>query len=237
MSQTLDTKEGALSRGSEPVLLRACHCCGKVHRIETEHADAMREGEDRDSVVFGCTRCGTKIARLVDLVGNGGDATHDRGLQRTAAAALAALLLFPAAVFLPILEIEKLGHRYASSIVGGIVELYAQGSWFVATIILLFSIVLPVFKLLTLLELCWLRWLEHHHRAWAYRILEFSGRWSMLDVMLLAFLVMLVKLAGLVEFHVGPAVVAFALCVAMNMIASMVFDPHSIWGEESIVTI
>lgn len=235
MSQTLDTKEGASLRVSDPVLLRACHCCGKVHRIEAGHADATRDGEDLESVVFRCTRCGTKIARLADVVGDGGYASQDRGLQRTAAAALAALLLFPAAVFLPILEIEKLGHRYASSIVGGIVELYAHGSWFVATIILLFSIVLPVFKLLMLLELCWLRWLEHHHRAWAYRILEFSGRWSMLDVMLLAFLVMLVKLAGLVEFHVGPAVVAFALCVAMNMIASMVFDPHSIWGEESTV--
>lgn len=224
-----------MSQTSEQVLLRACHCCGKVHRITMDSSSRLSEGEDVESVVFSCTRCGTKIARLVDFVGDGGDASQDWGLQRTAAAALAALLLFPAAVFLPILEIEKLGHRYASSIVGGIVELYAHGSWFVATVILLFSIVLPVFKLLMLLELCWLRWLEHHHRAWAYRILEFSGRWSMLDVMLLAFLVMLVKLAGLVEFHVGPAVVAFALCVAMNMIASMVFDPHSIWGEDKTV--
>lgn len=224
-----------MSQTSEQVLLRACHCCGKVHRITMDSSSRLSEGEDVESVVFSCTRCGTKIARLVDFVGDGVDASQDWGLQRTAAAALAALLLFPAAVFLPILEIEKLGHRYASSIVGGIVELYAHGSWFVATIILLFSIVLPVFKLLMLLELCWLRWLEHHHRAWAYRILEFSGRWSMLDVMLLAFLVMLVKLAGLVEFHVGPAVVAFALCVAMNMIASMVFDPHSIWGEDKTV--
>ncbi len=224
-----------MSQTSEQVLLRACHCCGKVHRITMDSSSRLSEGEDVESVVFSCTRCGTKIARLVDFVGDGGDASQDWGLQRTAAAALAALILFPAAVFLPILEIEKLGHRYASSIVGGIVELYAHGSWFVATVILLFSIVLPVFKLLMLLELCWLRWLEHHHRAWAYRILEFSGRWSMLDVMLLAFLVMLVKLAGLVEFHVGPAVVAFALCVAMNMIASMVFDPHSIWGEDKTV--
>jgi hypothetical protein len=130
-----------------------------------------------------------------------------------------------------LLEIEKLGHRYHSSIVGGIIELYEQGSWFVATIIFAFSIVLPAMKLATLLELCWLKWLEHHHRAWAYRIIEFSGRWSMLDVMLLAFLVMLVKLSGLVEFHVGPAVIAFAGCVAMSMIASMTFDPHSIWGD------
>ena len=197
------------------VQYKACHCCGLVHRLP---GPALIE-----STRYVCTRCGTAIST---------GSNSRRSLQRTAAAALAALLLFPAAIFLPILEIEKLGHTYTSSIVGGIVELYEHGSWFVATVILLFSIVLPVFKLVMLLELCWLRWLEQHHRAWAYRALEFSGRWSMLDVMLLAFLVMLVKLSGLVEFHVGPAVIAFAACVAMNMIASMVFDPHSIWGEE-----
>jgi len=193
--------------------LKACHCCGQVHRLIN--------GSD-STLAYACSRCGTTIANA---------ARSQRSSQRTAAAAMAALLLFPAAIFLPILEIEKLGHRYHSSIVGGIFELYAQGSWFVATIILAFSIVLPIIKLVTLLELCWFRWLEHHHRATAYRIIEFSGRWSMLDVMLLAFLVMLVKLSGIVEFQVGPAVVAFAGCVAMSMIASMLFDPHSIWGE------
>jgi paraquat-inducible protein A len=193
--------------------LKACHCCGRVHRIGVDRSDAIGHA---------CTRCGTTI-----WVAH----RSQRSSQRTAAAATAALLLFPAAIFLPILEIEKLGHRYRSSIVGGIVELYAQGSWFVATIIFAFSIVLPILKLVTLLELCLLRWLEHHHRAWAYRMIEFSGRWSMLDVMLLAFLVMLVKLSGIVEFHVGPAVIAFAGCVAMSMIASMLFDPHSIWGD------
>ena len=142
------------------------------------------------------------------------------------------MLLFPAAIVLPILEIEKLGHHYTSSILGGIIELYHEGSLIIATIILLFSIVLPVAKLLTLLELCWFRWLEHHHRSWAYRVIEFSGRWSMMDVMLLAFLVMLIKLSGMVEFHIGPAAVAFAGCVVMCMIASMSFDPHSIWEED-----
>lgn len=193
--------------------LKACHCCGKVHRLSDDHSP---------TTAYSCTRCGTMISNPSREQGSS---------QRTAAAALAALILFPAAIFLPILEIEKLGHRYRSSIVGGIIELYSQGSWFVATVIFAFSIVLPLLKLATLLELCWLRWLEHHHRAWAYRIIEFSGRWSMLDVMLLAFLVMLVKLSGIVEFHVGPAVVAFAGCVAMSMIASMLFNPHSIWGD------
>jgi paraquat-inducible protein A len=58
------------------------------------------------------------------------------------------------------------------------------------------------------------------------------GRWSMMDVLLLAFLVMLVKLGSLVEFHFGPAVVAFVMCVGLSMLASLCFDPHAIWDEE-----
>ena len=196
--------------------LKACHCCGLIQRVGTLQPDRIDT----------CPRCGTWI----DRAGERGNSQ-----QRTAAAALGALVLFPAAVSLPILEIEKLGHRTTSSILGGIVELFLSGSWFIGGVILLFSIVLPLTKLVTLFELCWLRWFERHHRAWAYRLIEFSGRWSMMDVMLLAFLVMLVKLSGLVEFHIGPAAVAFSLCVAMSMIASMSFDPHSIWNEKDAI--
>lgn len=204
-----DLQEGPIGNPT----LKACHCCGLIQRV----------GPQQPGMVDSCPRCGTWI-----------DRAGDRGSsqQRTAAAALGALVLFPAAVSLPILEIEKLGHRTTSSILGGIVELFLSGSWFIGGVILLFSIVLPLTKLITLFELCWLRWFERHHRAWAYRLIEFSGRWSMMDVMLLAFLVMLVKLSGLVEFHIGPAAVAFSLCVAMSMIASMSFDPHSIWNEK-----
>ena len=61
--------------------------------------------------------------------------------------------------------------------------------------------------------------------------MEFVGKWSMMDVMLLAFMVMLVKLGSMVQFHFGPAVWAFVLCVAMSMLASICFDPHTIWDD------
>jgi paraquat-inducible protein A len=65
-----------------------------------------------------------------------------------------------------------------------------------------------------------------------YRAMELLGKWSMMDVMLLALLVMLVKLGGLVQFQLGPAVIAFVCCVAMSLAASLLFDPHAIWREE-----
>lgn len=152
--------------------------------------------------------------------------------NRVAAFTLAALALFPAAVLLPILEVQRLGHHHRSSILGGIWDLFAHGSYFVGAVILIFSILLPLGKLLAMLELTWLCSLEEKHRARTYRWMEIAGKWSMMDVMLLALLVMLVKLSGLVEFHFGPAVIAFSLCVAFSLIATLSFDPHAIWESE-----
>lgn len=166
-------------------------------------------------------RCGATVAR----------ADPHLASRRTAAAAVGALCLYLPAVALPMLEIERLGHRHSSSLITGTWELLLHGSWFVGLVVLLFSIVFPLVKILLLLELSLVGLLERRHRALTYRLMERAGKWSMLDVLLLAFMVMLVKLGSLVEFHLGPAVVAFVGCVAMSMIASLAFDPHSIWDD------
>ena len=151
--------------------------------------------------------------------------------SRTAAAAVAAFVLFWPAVLCPILQIERLGHHSESSILSGTLELIRHGSWLVGGVVLLFSVIFPLTKIVLLLELSLLEILHARHKAFTLRLMEHVGKWSMMDVMLLAFLVMLVKLGNLVEFHFGPAVVAFILCVAMSMIASLSFDPHAIWEE------
>jgi len=132
---------------------------------------------------------------------------------------------------LPILEIERLGHRTTSSILSGTIQLLRDGSWFVGGVVLLFSIIFPLAKIVLLLELSLLGVLRRRHKAITYRVMEYTGKWSMMDVMLLSFLVMLVKLGSLVEFKIGPAVLAFVLCVGMNILASTFFDPHAIWEE------
>ncbi len=145
---------------------------------------------------------------------------------------MGAFILFWPAVLLPILEVEKLGHRSTSSVLSGTLELLSHGSWFVGGIVFLFSIVFPLTKIVMLMELSLLRLCHKRFRSWTYRIMEHAGKWSMMDVMLLAFLVMLIKLGSLVQFQFGPAVIAFILCVAMSMLASMSFDPHAIWQDD-----
>lgn len=192
---------------------RACHCCGQIHELPS----GLHLGQKAE-----CVRCGTRIS----LPG-----CRRLTASRTAAAATGAFVLFWPAVLCPILEIEKLGVRQQSSVLGGIIDLLKHGSWFVGGVILLFSIVFPLTKILLLLELSLLEFLHRRHKALTLRLMEHVGKWSMMDVMLLALLVMLVKLGNLVEFHFGPAVVAFVLCVAMSMLASLSFDPHAIWED------
>lgn len=193
--------------------LRACHCCGLIHRVPPLN----------HSQIATCTRCRATIQRA-----SGGRLAA----SRTAATALGAFILFWPATLLPILELERLGHHSESSLLFGTIDLLKHGDWFVGIIVLVFSIIFPLVKIVMLLELSLLGLLQRRHKALTYRVMEYAGKWSMMDVMLLAFLVMLVKLGDLVEFNFGPAVVAFVLCVAMSMIASMSFDPHAIWEEQ-----
>ena len=153
--------------------------------------------------------------------------------SRTAAAAIGAFILFWPAILLPILEIEQLGIKSKSSLLGGTFDLFRHGNYFVGFVVFVFSVVFPLTKIVLLLELSYLELLHRKHKAFTLRVMEHLGKWSMMDVMLLAFMVMIVKLGDMVEFHFGPAIVAFALCVGMSMIASISFDPHAIWEEES----
>ena len=191
---------------------RACHCCGLVHRLPE-----LRHGK-----MAVCSRCETTIYRV---------RPDGRRTLPTAAAALGAFILYWPAILLPILDIERLGHHHESSIVTGTIQLLSEGSWFVGIVVLLFSIVFPLCKILMLLELSVLGLFHRKHRALTYRLMESAGKWSMMDVLLLAFLVMLVKVGSLVQFRIGPAVFAFVLCVAMSMLASLMFDPHGIWED------
>ncbi|MEM9413068.1 MAG: paraquat-inducible protein A [Planctomycetota bacterium] len=159
-----------------------------------------------------------------------------KSASRTAAAATGAFILFWPAILLPILQIEKLGNRSESSLLGGIVDLFQHGNYFVGGIVFLFSILFPLVKIVALLELSLFEILSREHKAATLRLMEHVGKWSMMDVMLLAFLVMLVKLGDLVEFHFGPAVFAFVFCVAMSMVASLSFDPHGIWDDDDLPT-
>lgn len=211
------------------IRLKACHCCGLVHRLPVVNIPPHDPAHETDDALPGggyrlrCTRCGTTIA----------GSANERAISRTMAFALAALLLYPLAVNLPVMKLERLGHTHTASIWGGTIDLLAAGEWFVGLVVLICSVVLPLLKLAGLLTICLgQRFLSEHRRAFTYRIIEWTGRWGMVDVLLVAILVAAVKLGDIVHITPGPGVIAFAIVVALSLIAAASFDPHAIWEDQ-----
>ncbi len=111
--------------------------------------------------------------------------------------------------------------------------LLTSGQWFVGAIVFLCSVLLPLGKLGALFILSRDQVaLRAHHRAWTYRFVEWTGRFGMLDVLLVAILVAVMKLGSVVTIRPGPAAVAFTCCVLLSLLASSLFDPHSLWEDE-----
>jgi paraquat-inducible protein A len=198
----------------EALAIRTCPCCGMAQHLPSVPV-RMRAV---------CVRCHTPLRPR---------STRAASNTRAGAIALAALVLYPLAVSLPMLEVQKLGHRSESSILDGIVALMADGQVIVGLIILLCSVIIPLTKLISLLTLSMGGLGMHrHHQAMTYRLIEWTGRWGMLDVVLVSILVALIKLGSSMEVKPGPAALAFTLCVVLSLLATACFDPHSLWEDE-----
>jgi uncharacterized paraquat-inducible protein A len=150
-------------------------------------------------------------------------------------AATVALAVAPAALLLPVMRIERLGQRHESSILGAIIDLFRHGNVGLGLVILGFSVVLPVAKLSGLLVLLaprlWRGVGSPIRQRWIYEAVEFSGRWGMVDVLLVAVLVAIVKLGDLVEVSSGPGLVAFVVMVLGSLVAGLSIHPHHLWDQ------
>lgn len=190
--------------------LIVCHACGTVWRDAAE-GDA-------------CARCGAVL--------------HKRkvsSIQRTWAFLIAACVLYIPANLLPVMITTTLLDEQRDTILSGIVYFWTSGAWGLALVVFVASFLVPLFKLtaLTLMVLSaqnrstW-RLLQ---RARLYRIVEFIGRWSMLDVFVVALLAGLVQIHGFATITAGPGVGAFGAVVVLTMLASLSFDPRLAWDH------
>ncbi len=192
--------------------LRACHCCGLAQWVHPSPPKVR-------SV---CPRCRTAFRSAA-----GG--RRRNGWARTAA--VSALLLYPLGIFLPVLEIERFGHASASSIWAGALSLLSHGEVLVGAAVFLCSVILPMVKLLGLVAIASVprRLGTQALRARLWKTIEWVGRWGMLDVLLVALLISILKLGDLVEVHPGPGLIAFTAMVVLSLISSALFDPHALW--------
>ncbi|EKV32808.1 Paraquat-inducible protein A [Caenispirillum salinarum AK4] len=127
-----------------------------------------------------------------------------------------ALVLLGLGIGLPLLHIDRLWLFTDSvSLWQAIVTLYSEGEPFLAVVLTAFSIVFPVLKLIGVL---W-AWRRPSPRMAA--VVDGLGKWSMMDVLVVALLIVTLKGSGLVNAASAPGVYCFAAAVLLSMIAGM----------------
>lgn len=156
-----------------------------------------------------------------------------QSLSRTWAWLLTAVFFYIPANFLPVMTVASLGHNQSDTILSGVMHLLEGGMWPLALIVFVASIFVPVLKLTVLV---WLLISVQARSSWRpedrtryYRITEFVGRWSMVDIFVIAILTALVQFGELAHIEVGSGSIAFAMVVIFTMLAANSFDPRLIW--------
>lgn len=189
--------------------LVGCVQCGRVHRPDVDI----------------CDRCGAVLS-----------APDVRSLQRVWAWLLAGLIVYVPANLFPMLRTSMLGSTTDSTIYGGVVDLVHHGSYGIASIVFIASIVIPCCKFAAIIFLALtvqrkVR-MSAHARHKLYEVVEFIGRWSMIDVFVVAILSSLVQLDFAASINPGIAAVSFAMSVAFTMISAESFDARLIWNAD-----
>ena len=204
---------GAHVRTGREAGLLLCRSCHKVTPLA-----AVQEGRTN------CPRCG-EILHM----------RKQNSIDRSWALIVTAVLLTLPANLLPIMSVSRLGRVTESTIIDGIILFFQGGSYGIGLIILTASVLVPLFKIIgmTLILISihnrrttWLR-----HKTLMFRFIQFVGRWSMLDIFVIALLCSLVRFGTLSAVDTAPAALYFSAVVLCTMFAAISFDPRLLWDS------
>jgi len=171
-----------------------------------------------------CGRCGKRLV-----------SRDPSSFSRVWAWWAAGLMAYVPANTYPMMVTRTIFGTSESTIVGGAVELAHYGAWAVAFVVLFASVAIPVAKFAAIAVLA-----LSVQRGWAmsgtrrmqlYELVEFIGRWSMIDVFVVAVTASLVQFSVFAQINPGPAAAAFALSVIFTMLSARAFDSRTIWDS------
>ena len=190
----------------------------------------------RRAGVVGCTHCARVWPTGTERCGRCGARIVSRdasSLSRVWAWWAAGLLAYIPANIYPMLITTTLFRDLESTIIGGAVELASYGAWGVASVILVASVLIPALKFFAIaylaLSVSYGASMSASHRYVIYEVVEFIGRWSMIDVFVVAILSSLVQVSVVASINPGMAALAFALSVIFTMMSARSFDSRLIW--------
>jgi paraquat-inducible protein A len=154
-------------------------------------------------------------------------------LALTAALLVCAAILYIPANLLPVMYTRTVFDEERDTIMSGVLVLLDSGSWPIAVLVFIASIVVPLLKIVSLGVVLFSAWRRsprfRTQRSELYRMVEFIGRWSMLDVYAISLLVALVQIRSLAYVAVGWGALAFAAVVVLTLFAARTFDERLLW--------
>ncbi|KIP13504.1 paraquat-inducible A family protein [Burkholderia sp. MSHR3999] len=212
MRQPLDDENAPLSVVPTTTSMRlvCCHACGV---LSPQSFEGLR-----------CPRCGAAL--------------HSRKQDSQARAwafLISAMILHVPANLLPIMVTRSVDGTTSATIFSGVVYFWVSGSKALAILVLIPSMVVPLLKMmaltLLLLSVRFRTTWRIRQQTRLYRLIETIGRWSMLDVFVVALLSSLIRAGALATVTPGAGLPAFACVVVLTMLASHSFDPRLLWDS------
>ena len=198
---------------SDELGMISCHTCGLVCESCTR-------------LPLSCPRCGAPLHHR-----------RPNSIERAWAFLIAAMVLYIPANVLPVMYTEMLGSGFDSTIMSGVLEFWGSKEYGIALVIFIASVVVPCIKFIamgTLLVTAQRRsaWAQVE-RARLYRLVEFVGYWSMLDVLVVAVVAALVQFHALSTIEPRVGILFFGMVVILTMLSAMSFDPRFIWDGDT----
>ncbi len=169
-----------------------------------------------------CPRCGAPV-----------HARKPHSLKITAALVIAAAVLYVPANVLPVMDTRTLFDNESDTIMSGVLVLLQSGSWPIALLVFIASIVVPLLKILALAVLLYSAWRRtpqrRLQRSELFRMVEFIGKWSMLDIYAVSLLATLVQVQSFANIIVGWGAWSFGAVVVLTLLAARTFDERLLW--------
>ena len=188
----------------------ACHDCDLLLPIH----------DITENQVARCPRCNAVLYR------------HKKNsINRTLAFSLSALLFYIPANMLPILTLDIYGNTGRNTMLNGVARLWEQGFWWMAFLVAICSVLMPLFELVLLLTISIAIKRQSYSRALPFtiKLQHLTSSWAMLEVYLLGIIVATVKMSDLGDLVLGQALVCYLILLAFTLCALQSYDRHYAW--------
>jgi len=197
----------AMERG-----IAGCHTCGLAVKMQSQ-------GETE------CPRCGSEVHYR-----------KQHSVSRAWAFLISAFVMYIPANTEPMMRTTAFGSTEGDTIISGVIYFLSHGDWYLAVVIFAASVMLPLLKIIAigylLVGIQRGKGIRRHQKTKLYKLAEILGKWSMLDIFVVALMVALIQMGNLTSIHPGPACIAFASVVILTMFAEMALDPKLIWDQK-----